>query len=96
MISVKRRIIVPLAGVILVGIILLGIFSSDPRAPRFVPMRTQPSGPFRNMYCGWVQLAAPKTFGVKGEVLMRAEREFGFYENESCAKPMIASAKIFN
>jgi hypothetical protein len=53
MISVKRRVVVPLVGVILLSIILMGIFGGDPRAPRFVPVQMQPSGPYRAMYYNW-------------------------------------------
>src|SRR5215813_5655061 len=53
----KRRIIAVLICFILLGIILIGIFSGDPRAPRFVPMQTQPSGPYRHMDYGWGELA---------------------------------------
>ena len=58
MISVKKRLIIPVAvGIVLLTIIIAGLSGNDPHAPRFVPVQTQPTGPFKAMHYDWNDVA---------------------------------------
>jgi hypothetical protein len=56
MISGKRFVIPAVLCLFLIAVILTGMFGSNP-APHFVPVQTQPTGPFRAMHYNWHDVA---------------------------------------
>jgi hypothetical protein len=52
-----RVILAVVVCLVLLGVMLTGLVGNDPRAPRFVPIQTQPSGPFRAMHYDWNYVA---------------------------------------
>jgi hypothetical protein len=52
-----RFIIAVLLCLVLLAIIMTGLFGSDPHAPQFVLVQTQPTGPFKAMHYDWNSVA---------------------------------------
>lgn len=54
----RLRLIIPIVvSLLLIVAIVAGLFGSNPRAPRFVPVQSQPSGPYKRMDYGWGEFA---------------------------------------
>lgn len=54
----QLRIVIPIVlCLVLLVIIVTGVFGSDPHAPRFVPVQSQPTGPYSRMDYGWGEFA---------------------------------------
>jgi hypothetical protein len=54
----RMRLIIPVVVcLLLLGTIAAGLFGGNPRAPRFVPVQTQPTGPYKQMHYGWGEFA---------------------------------------
>src|SRR5580765_4015903 len=48
-----RLIVLVALCLLLIAVIIAGLIGTDPKAPRFVPVKSQPTGPFRAMYYDW-------------------------------------------
>ncbi len=54
----RLRVIIPiLLSLVLLAVVLTGLSGKDPHAPRFVPVQTQPTGPYSHMDYGWGDFA---------------------------------------
>src|SRR5262249_54309805 len=50
----RTRLILPiLVCLVLLAVMLMGLLGNDSRAPRFVPVQSQPTGPFKAMHYDW-------------------------------------------
>jgi hypothetical protein len=50
----RLKVILPVLLLLFIGFLLISSFSrSDPNAPRYVPVKTQPSGPFGSVHYDW-------------------------------------------
>jgi hypothetical protein len=55
----RLRSIIPVVLCLLVlAVMLAGLLGNDPHAPRFVPVQTQPTGPFKRMLYNWNSVAS--------------------------------------